>query len=731
MCRKMNLRSTAALTGLILYLVMQSLPYATGRDIIAGLNPAEFAPGTGSLQAGKSELGGVVFTLPFETGTDRFFWDIPIRPPRPDSTAIIIEFTCAAPEAIRSLTLHLKDGENWLSAAVTPHAHIGEMLTLNRGDFQAESGSPQWHKADKLRLSFWREDDFPTAFHLHSLRETTPAIAIIRGGDQTAPGESALAAQCAARAARLFRRAGLPAVIVEDNLEALDTAALRWIVLPYNPALNNRQINLLERFVERHNGRIAVFYNSNRRLASLVNVRLMPYSTQSQPWNTVEFVKDSIPYLPETMPHFTSHLLPVAASGKNSVTTGYWRTIDGFRDTSLPAAAQSINGLWFSHIPPLATPSAAQWLAAQLAASDPELMPAIERLQDNIDKRDATARRTAGLLPAVTNEIRGVWSRSIPARQREQFMRQLATLGVNAVFEHVGAAGRLRERPAGGLSAGSTGSRRMQSMLAGITSFAHRHNLEMHAWVTLFNAEELPEPTLARLRAENRLMVTSTGETLPWLCPSHPANRAMLLEKLVTLAATGIDGIHLDYVRYPGNQGCYSRASRQSFEKRQENLVENWPADVLPDGVLADAYQDFRRNEITSFVSEAVNTIRRKAPAVKISAAVFPTEAAAAENAQDWPSWLRDDLLDFICPMLYTQSTALFRNNTEAAIKYAKEPARILPGIGVTADESQLDALATIEQINAARQLAAGGFVLFQLDIELLDRILPVLSLEK
>ena len=68
------------------------------------------------------------------------------------------------------------------------------------------------------------------------------------------------------------------------------------------------------------------------------------------------------------MPHITRHLLPVRANAKDAATLGRWLSPDGIPDHNLPAATASPRGLWFSHIPPLASPSAVQWLLASLAA---------------------------------------------------------------------------------------------------------------------------------------------------------------------------------------------------------------------------------------------------------------------------------------------------------------------------------------------------------------------------
>jgi len=54
---------------------------------------------------------------------------------------------------------------------------------------------------------------------------------------------------------------------------------------------------------------------------------------------------------------------------------------------------------------------------------------------------------------------------------------------------------------------------------------------------------------------------------------------------------------------------------------------------------------------------------------------------------------------------------------------------KLLPGLGVTATESRLDAPAVIDQIMLTRQKGCPGFVLFDLNATLAEQILPMLKL--
>lgn len=240
-----------------------------------------------------------------------------------------------------------------------------------------------------------------------------PTIAILRGTELTAPGETAFAAQCADRARRLFERAGLSVVFVSDDVAQLDLRRYSLLVLPYNPALSARQTALLERFAKRR-GRLAVFYHSNARLAQRMGFKPLPAVTQSEPWHTVAFYTNAVAGLPSSMAHVAPHLLPVRANHKFACHLGRWVNPDGIPDHSLPACAVSPKGLWFSHVPPLASPAAARWLLAALAVSDPATYAAAcDRRTEEAVRRDAQAAALLAGCPAPADEIRAVWTRPL------------------------------------------------------------------------------------------------------------------------------------------------------------------------------------------------------------------------------------------------------------------------------------------------------------------------------
>ena len=91
-------------------------------------------------------------------------------------------------------------------------------------------------------------------------------------------------------------------------------------------------------------------------------------------------------------------------------------------------------------------------------------------------------------------------------------------------------------------------------------------------------------------------MSNTPGSAPTWLDPQHPANREQLLNTVATLAQLGVDGIHLDYIRYP-----------------------EWV------GETPTAATDAQRDDLTATVAAVAQQVRDINPAIRLSAAVFPT----------------------------------------------------------------------------------------------------------
>jgi uncharacterized lipoprotein YddW (UPF0748 family) len=347
-----------------------------------------------------------------------------------------------------------------------------------------------------------------------------------------------------------------------------------------------------------------------------------------------------------------------------------------------------------------------------------------KRLKEVISRACASAQEAPG------GEWRGVWDATglgLYPGDWDRTCRLLAGRGMTAVLP-ITVRGATAYYDSKVLPAAEA-VRLYGDQVAPCVAAAHRYGIQMHAWKICWNLDGAPLDLLNRFKAERRLQVSTSGESLSWLCTSHPANRETELKCIEELASRyPVDGIHLDYLRYPGADSCFCAGCRSRFETETGQKVRRWPRDA-DSGPLAQAYRQWRAQQMTEFVVRAAKRVRKLRPAVRMSAAVYGWYPNCIESiGQDWGSWLAGGHLDFVCPMNYPSDLNQFRSLTRRVLAAPRGKGQIYPGIGVTSSEASLDSLQTLEQILALRQEGVRGFALFSLNRTLEDEILPILS---
>jgi uncharacterized lipoprotein YddW (UPF0748 family) len=188
------------------------------------------------------------------------------------------------------------------------------------------------------------------------------------------------------------------------------------------------------------------------------------------------------------------------------------------------------------------------------------------------------------------------------------------------------------------------------------------------------------------------------------------------------VARYGVDGIHLDYARYPNDDFDYSKESLAQFradvmphvtvpERRDyERRAKGRP--LFYTQMFPQRWQEFRRARLTALVVRLRAALKSNRREVMLSAAVWPDPAEAANRRlQDWRGWIESKLLDAICPMAYTTDPALFRSQI-AGVTQIAGALPVWAGIGAY----HLPLPGTIQNIETARRLGARGIVLFSYD---------------
>ena len=228
------------------------------------------------------------------------------------------------------------------------------------------------------------------------------------------------------------------------------------------------------------------------------------------------------------------------------------------------------------------------------------------------------------------------------------------------------------------------------SLAAGFDPLAYlierAHNdqprVEIHAWVTttVVWGSQTRAPADPR-HAFNQHGPNATGRD-DWLSrredgttwsrgyfldPGHPDAARYLTNVMLNLVREyDVDGLHLDYIRYPeraeGQSWGYNETSIARFNARHARAGRPPGDDPL--------WNQWRRDQVTALVRGIYLGALAIKPEVKISAAVIPWGSGPTTDAdwqktaayssvfQDWRAWLEEGIVDQIMPMNYFRESA-------------------------------------------------------------------------
>ncbi len=332
----------------------------------------------------------------------------------------------------------------------------------------------------------------------------------------------------------------------------------------------------------------------------------------------------------------------------------------------------------------------------------------------------------------VKNEFRGLWCHAGQGLYPGDWDRTAAVAannGFNAIFPNLLWAGSAHY-PSIVLPASDI-SRLYGDQIAACSKAAAKHSLQLHIWMACWKLGNTTPDFRAKLRAENRLQVNDKLQPLDdWLCPANPENIKLELAAISEIMRRGaVQGIHLDYIRFPDSHSCFCSTCRKLFEGHIGKQVQAWPGNVIS-GPYSAAWRNWRKGVITAFVKSARQEIQRANPGVKLSAAVYSSyPECAASIGQDWGAWLKEGIVDFVCPMTYQTDMTRFTGLTRQHLAIPGTQGKIYPGLGVVAAESRLSPDQVISQIAWLRANGASGFMLFDLTRTLQNETLPFLKL--
>lgn len=184
-----------------------------------------------------------------------------------------------------------------------------------------------------------------------------------------------------------------------------------------------------------------------------------------------------------------------------------------------------------------------------------------------------------------------------------------------------------------------------------------------------------------------------------------------------------IDGVHLDYIRYPTSEFDYSRDTLAAFrgsvagdlgvaDLRRDDARVAAGEPLVFTQAFPERWRAFRAGRLTALLTSLRTSLTAVKPSAVVSVAVVPDpREAATHRLQDWRGWLDTGLVDVICPMAYTTDAGTFATQIAAARQIAGAHP-LWAGIGAY----RLSADQIVENVQAARRLGVGGIILFSYD---------------
>ena len=196
-----------------------------------------------------------------------------------------------------------------------------------------------------------------------------------------------------------------------------------------------------------------------------------------------------------------------------------------------------------------------------------------------------------------------------------------------------------------------------------------RNGIEVHAWVNVFTcwsgSVPPPEdvvPTPLYWAHPEWICVDQQGERMSiseddyvWVSPGISEVREHVLKVVTEIVEQyAVDGLHLDYVRYPGIEYSHDPISTRRFlQNKKPSKRMSWAA--------------WQRDQVTLFVRNVYDRVQRVRPEAKVSAAVVAIYRAPNGKwdgyhrvYQDAREWLASGWVDFVVPMTYWRRIDVF-----------------------------------------------------------------------
>lgn len=341
-------------------------------------------------------------------------------------------------------------------------------------------------------------------------------------------------------------------------------------------------------------------------------------------------------------------------------------------------------------------------------------------------------------LPYLKDELKGVWVRPVEKSESEveRTLDQMQQLGINTIFLETYFHGKtifpseiMRDY---GFEAQNPIFRGYDPLSVWVRG-AHRRNMTLHVWFESFYiGNKLPQedaynilavrPTWGNKNKANS-EVSSPVQHISehrgyFIDPANPEVVEFLTKLILEISAKyNIDGVNLDYVRYPvsakasssnyeaSNWG-YTPYAREEFKK----IYGIDPVRISYGTSMWNKWDNYRQDRISKYVANVKNVLKDRG--IVLSAVVFPDYKSSLETKQqNWARWSSYSYVDALTPLILTADYNLANDMLIELKKKSSSKTKIYPGLFVGFMEGESEDL--LKQIHIIRNQNLKGVVLF------------------
>ena len=341
-------------------------------------------------------------------------------------------------------------------------------------------------------------------------------------------------------------------------------------------------------------------------------------------------------------------------------------------------------------------------------------------------------------LPYLKDELKGVWVRPVQKSESEveHTLDEMAQLGINTIFLETYFHGKTifpsEVMKSYGFEGQNKNFRGYDPLSAWIRG-AHKRDMKLHVWFESFYiGNNLPQEDAYNILAikpawgnrnkansESNQPVAHMSEHRGYFIdPANPEVVDFLVKLILEICAKyDIDGVNLDYVRYPlsakssssnyeaSNWG-YTPYAREEFKK----IYGVDPIKINSNTAMWNKWDNYRQERISRYVASVKDAIKDRG--VMLSTVVFPDYKSSLETKQqNWQRWSSYGYVDALTPLILTADYNLANSMLEEMKRKTSSKTKIYPGLFVGFMEGESEDL--LKQIHIIRNQNLQGIVLF------------------